>query len=214
MKPDIRGAAVMQQVADWLEKLGLGQYAQRFAENDISISVLPDLTDQDLKDIGVSLGHRRQLLREIANLDKTAAAPPSAPSVTAPAMPASTVTPHAEATAERRHVTVMFSDLVGSTALSARMDPEDLREVISAYQKCVEGETIRHRSAGREDFAGQPRGYGRGDAPFLPERANRKIRGRVCRLEGGRCGDGAGCVDRQRGGSLSSCETLGGPDRR
>ena len=58
----------MQQVADWLEKLGLGQYAQRFAENDISFSVLPDLTDQDLKDIGVSLGHRRQLLRAVAEL--------------------------------------------------------------------------------------------------------------------------------------------------
>jgi|HubBroStandDraft_6_1064221.scaffolds.fasta_scaffold758077_2 hypothetical protein len=74
----------MQQVADWLEKLGLGQYAQRFAENDISFSVLPDLTDQDLKDIGVSLGHRRQLLREIANLEKMAAASPSAPSLTPP----------------------------------------------------------------------------------------------------------------------------------
>jgi class 3 adenylate cyclase len=126
----------MQQVADWLEKLGLGQYAQRFPENDISFSVLPDLTDQDLKDIGVSLGHRRQLLREIANLDKTAAASPSAPSLTAPPI-ATTVAPHAEATGERRHVTIMFSDLVGSTALAARMDPEDLREVISAYQKCV-----------------------------------------------------------------------------
>src|SRR6516162_2925892 len=74
----------MQQIADWLQKLGLGQYARRFAENDISFSVLPDLTDQDLKDIGVSLGHRRQLLREIANLDKPAAASPSAPSVIAP----------------------------------------------------------------------------------------------------------------------------------
>jgi hypothetical protein len=63
-----RGAAAMPQVADWLEKLGLGQYAQRFAESDISFSVLPDLTDQDLKEIGVSLGHRRQLLRAIAEL--------------------------------------------------------------------------------------------------------------------------------------------------
>jgi len=70
----------MQQVADWLEKLGLGQYPQQFAENDISFSVLPDLT-QDLKDIGVSLGRRRQLLREIADLDKAAVAPPSAPSL-------------------------------------------------------------------------------------------------------------------------------------
>ena len=62
----------MQQIADWLQKLGLGQYAQRFAENDISVSILPDLTVQDLREIGVSLGHRRQLLREIARLDKTA----------------------------------------------------------------------------------------------------------------------------------------------
>jgi hypothetical protein len=73
----------MQRVADWLEKLGLGQYAQRFAENDISFSVLPDLTDQDLKDIGVSLGHRRHLLREIANLNKTATASPPTTSLTA-----------------------------------------------------------------------------------------------------------------------------------
>jgi class 3 adenylate cyclase len=127
----------MQQVTDWLEKLGLGQYAQRFAENEISFSVLSDLTDQDLKEIGVSLGHRRQFLREIANLDKTAAAASSAPSLTAPPIAAPPVEPQRESTGERRHVTVMFSDLVGSTALSARMDPEDLREVISAYQMCV-----------------------------------------------------------------------------
>jgi SAM domain (Sterile alpha motif) len=70
----------MQQVAVWLEKLGLGQYAQRFAENDISFSILPDLTDQDLEKIGVaSLGHRRQLLRAIANLGKTADALPPLP---------------------------------------------------------------------------------------------------------------------------------------
>src|SRR5215831_4929768 len=121
----------MQQIADWLEKLGLGQYAQGFAENDISFVVLPDLTDQDLEKIGVaSLGHRRQLLRAIAELK---GAPEPCTVATAP------VAPHD--TAERRQVTVMFSDLVGSTALSARMDPEDLREVISAYQKCV-AETV------------------------------------------------------------------------
>jgi class 3 adenylate cyclase len=120
----------MQQVCDWLEKHGLGQYAQRFAENDISFSVLPDLTDQDLKEIGVSLGHRRQLLRAIAKLPRPEEdAPRVAVTTTAPAAP--------QDTAERRQVTVMFSDLIGSTALSARMDPEDLREVISAYQKCV-----------------------------------------------------------------------------
>ena len=119
----------MQQVSDWLEKLGLGQYAQRFAENDISFSVLSDLTDQDLKEIGVSLGHRRQLLRAIAELSRREKEWSDASRCDcrrrAPR----------EDTAERRQVTVMFSDLVGSTALSARMDPEDLREVISAYQK-------------------------------------------------------------------------------
>jgi class 3 adenylate cyclase len=121
----------MQQIADWLQKLGLGQYAQRFAENDITFAILPDLTDQGLKELGVvSLGHRLQLLRAIAELKggETATSKPAA----------EPVAPSAQRdTAERRQVTVMFSDLVGSTALSARMDPEDLREVISAYQKCV-----------------------------------------------------------------------------
>jgi class 3 adenylate cyclase len=121
----------MQQIADWLQKLGLGQYAQRFAENDISFSILPDLTDQDLKEIGVaSLGHRRQLLRAITDLKGGEAVASKLTNETI-----SPVTPHE--TAERRQVTVMFSDLVGSTALSTRMDPEDLREVISAYQTSV-----------------------------------------------------------------------------
>src|SRR5262245_36666653 len=126
----------MQQIADWLENLGLGQYAQRFAENNIDFDILSDLTDQDLEKIGVtSVGHRRKLLRAIVNLkglDKITLAVAVAPPAT----------PRAADTAERRQVTVMFSDLVGSTALSARMDPEDLREVISAYQKCV-AEAVR-----------------------------------------------------------------------
>ena len=122
----------MQQIADWLEKLNLGQYAQRFAENDIDVSVLRHLTDADLEKIGVSLGHRRKILAAIAEL------PGVSPSKHEPA---DGVEPKPQETAERRQVTVMFSDLVGSTALSARMDPEDLREVISAYQRCV-AETV------------------------------------------------------------------------
>ena len=125
----------MQQVADWLEKLGLGQYAQRFVENDVSFSVLPDLTDQHLKEIGVSLGHRLQLLRAIAELTSREKDAPKV--AVAPAASAAT-----QDTAERRQVTVMFSDLVGSTALSARMDAEDLREIISSYQRCV-AETVK-----------------------------------------------------------------------
>jgi class 3 adenylate cyclase len=128
----------MQQIADWLEKLGLGQYAQRFAENDIDFDILSDLTDQDLEKIGVtSLGHRRKLLRAIANLKGVEQITPAVPVTAAPY-----AAPRAADTAERRQVTVLFSDLVGSTALSARMDPEDLREVISAYQKCI-AETVR-----------------------------------------------------------------------
>ena len=127
----------MQQIADWLQNLDLGQYAQRFAENDINFAILADLTDQDLKKIGVaSLGHRRQLLRAITELKGgETGTPKPATEYIAP------VTPHD--TAERRQVTVMFADLVGSTALSARMDPEDLREVIAAYRKCA-AETVRH----------------------------------------------------------------------
>src|SRR5499426_508665 len=128
----------MQQIADWLERLGLGQYAQRFAENDIDFEVLSDLTDQDLEKIGVaSVGHRRKLLRAIANLKGLETITPAVAIAAGP--PA---TPRAADTAERRQVTVMFSDLVGSTALSARMDPEDLRELISAYHKSV-AEAVR-----------------------------------------------------------------------
>ena len=113
----------MQQIADWLEELGMSEYAERFAENDIDTSVLGHLTDQDLKDLGVSLGHRRKILAAIAGYRAILLSPPP--------------DPKPQDAAERRQVTVMFSDLVGSTALSARMDPEDLRDVISAYQKCV-----------------------------------------------------------------------------
>ena len=123
----------MQQIADWLERLGLSEYAQRFAENGIDISVLRYLTEQDLKDIGVLLGHRRKMLAAIAALA-------GAPAATGP--PPAAVEPKPHDSAERRQVTVMFSDLVGSTALAASMDPEDLGEVVAAYQKCV-AETVR-----------------------------------------------------------------------
>src|SRR5215471_6635016 len=122
----------MQRMEDWLRKLGMSEYARRFTENDIDTSVLRHLTDQDLKELGVSLGHRRKMLAAIAEL---ASAVPGSP------QPAVTE-PKTHDTAERRQVTVMFSDLVGSTALSARMDPEDLRELISAYQKCA-AEAVR-----------------------------------------------------------------------
>ena len=102
----------MQQIVEWLEKLGLSEYAQRFAENRIDFSVLRDLTDQDLKDLGIVLGDRRKLLRAIAELS-------GAPTETS--KPPAGLEPKPVDAAELRQVTVMISDLVGSTALSARM---------------------------------------------------------------------------------------------
>jgi class 3 adenylate cyclase len=129
----VRGRVrAVHEIAEWLEKLGMSEYAQRFAENDIDASVLPHLTDQSLKELGVSLGHRLKILAAVREL-----AGPT-PAALKPSDQAATP----RDSAERRQVTVMFSDLVGSTALSARMDPEDLREVISAYQKCV-AETVQ-----------------------------------------------------------------------
>src|ERR1700739_377741 len=129
----IWGAAM--DVVVWLRSLGLERYEAEFRDNEIDERVLPNLTQEDLKEIGVGpVGHRRMLLEAIAALH--ADAPGKLPSADVAAKSsAPNVSP--DDRAERRQVTVMFSDLVGSTALSARMDPEDLREVISAYQKCV-----------------------------------------------------------------------------
>jgi len=119
-------------VGGWLRSLGLGQYEAAFHENAIDDTVLPSLTAEDLKDLGVGIvGHRRKLLDAIAALRADA-------SLKAPSPDAFLETDQSpKESAERRQVTVMFADLVGWTALSARMDPEDLREVIAAYQKCA-----------------------------------------------------------------------------
>ena len=100
----------------------MGKYAQQFAENAIDLSVIRDLTEEDLKDLGVLLGHRRKILRAIAELDAGASTPIEAVSE-----------PLLRGEAQRRHLTVMICDLVGSTSLSARLDPEDMRVVIDAY---------------------------------------------------------------------------------
>lgn len=111
-------------VAVWLRDLGLEQYETLFRENDIGAEVLGDLTDGDLEKIGVSLGHRKRLFKAIVLLGGFVAPPRAAAPV---------IRPVADA-AERRQLTVMFCDLVGSTAPSVRLDPEDMREVIRAYQ--------------------------------------------------------------------------------
>ena len=120
------------EIGSWLRSLGLERYETAFRENEIDDTVLPSLTAEDLKDLGVGIvGHRRKLLDAIAVLGAYAGA--KAQTAEAPSI----FPKPSQDAAERRQVTVMFSDLVGSTALSARMDPEDLREVISRYQKCV-----------------------------------------------------------------------------
>jgi class 3 adenylate cyclase len=122
-------------VSEWLRGLGLQQYAPAFHDNDVDGEVLPELTTDDLISMGVtSVGHRRKLLAAIASLRATAPNHDVAQSgASAPSAPA----PAPSGGAERRQLTVMFCDLVGSTALSARLDPEDLREVIGAYHRAV-----------------------------------------------------------------------------
>ncbi|MCK1739813.1 AAA family ATPase [Bradyrhizobium sp. 139] len=116
----------MHQIGDWLKKLGMSEYTERFAENRIDLSVLPDLTDQDLEKLGLLLGDRRKMLRAIREVARYTPVTPN-PAVTE-ARP--------RVAAERRQLTVMFCDLVGSTVLSARLDPEDLRAIIGAYHHC------------------------------------------------------------------------------
>ena len=118
-------------IADWLRGLGLAKYAPAFDENAIDWDVLPGLTTDDLKEIGVAaLGDRRRLLAAIAALGEGAL--PAAPSQVMSSAPAE---------AERWQLTVVFCDLVGSTPLSTRFDPEDLREIIGDYHRCV-GDTV------------------------------------------------------------------------
>src|ERR1700751_3097650 len=127
-------------IADWLRRLGLEQYAPAFAANDIEAEILPELTAEDLAGLGVtSIGHRRKLLAAIAGL--RAEASDSANPLSNPPLPGLgpgiTGEGRVGAEAERRQLTVMFCDLVGSTELSTRFEPEDLRDIIGAYHRCV-----------------------------------------------------------------------------
>src|SRR5450631_3600496 len=147
----------MQQIAEWLGSLGLGQYTQRFGENGIDVSVLRHLTDADLAALGVLLGHRRKMLAAIADLSGAVAS-------AAPLPP--TTEPKPQDAAERRQLTVMFVDLVGSTALSARLDPEDMREIVGAYHRgCAEqitkagGFVTKYMGDGVLAYFGYPRAH-------------------------------------------------------
>ena len=124
---------MVRDIAEWLEKLKLGQYAKAFADNDVDQDLLFELSDEDLVKLGItSLGHRKRLFKEIAALRSNA---PLARSLELAEPPAPR--PYSDTDAERRQLTVMFCDLVGSTELSGQLDPEDLREVLRRYQNAV-----------------------------------------------------------------------------
>jgi class 3 adenylate cyclase len=145
-------------VVAWLRGLGLDRYAPAFRDNDVDAEILPELTADDLIGLGVtSIGHRRKLLAAIAALGT------DIPAATVPAAPRD---PPAQADAERRQLTVMFCDLVGSTALAARLDPEDLREVIAAYHRSVaevvagfDGFVAKYMGDGVLVYFGYPRAH-------------------------------------------------------
>jgi hypothetical protein len=148
--------------------------AGAFAENGIDVSVLPHLTDQDLKDIGVLLGHRRKILAAVAELPgkSPSASKPFPPLVeardrhtTEPSQPAPVAPPPTEAMGERRHVTVMFCDLVDSTGIAAKLDAEEWRDLVGAY---IDAASVRGRGNGRQ---GRQEAWRRADGAVRLSRA-------------------------------------------
>ena len=167
----------MKGIAQWLASIGLTEYAQLFADNAIDLSVLRDLTEQDLKDLGILLGHRCKILRAIAELDGATSA--LTETATAPAL---------REDAERCHLTVMNCDLVGSTVLSVRLDPEDMRAVIDAYHaacaritRTYDGFLAQFRGDGIVAYFGYPHAHE--DNAERTVRAALDIIGAVARLE-------------------------------
>jgi class 3 adenylate cyclase len=148
----------MYTVTQWLEQLGLPQYTEVFAENDVDLEALRFLTEGDLEKLGISLGNRKKLLNAIASFDGNAIR------VSASGEAAQQQSPHTEA--ERRQLTVLFCDLVGSTELSRRLDPEQLRELMRAYQQACgsvieryDGHVAQYLGDGLMVYFGWPRAH-------------------------------------------------------
>jgi SAM domain (Sterile alpha motif)/Adenylate and Guanylate cyclase catalytic domain len=147
-------------IASWLRSLGLGEYEPTFREHKIDSEVLTELAEPDLEKLAIPLGHRKRLLKAIRALQTEA--PASEPTT----LPASEPALDSSQPAERRQVTVMFCDLVGSTALSTRLDPEDLREVIGGFQRRMaqtisqfEGFVARYLGDGVLAYFGYPHAH-------------------------------------------------------
>ena len=131
----------MNAINQWLETLGLGQYAEVFAANDIDMEVLPELTEEDLKTLGVSMGHRKKLMKAVVALSApdTESLPETAPT---PAPPAPST--RAPSEGERRQATVLFSDLSGYTAMNETLDPEEVEGLMSRIKAEALGIVERH----------------------------------------------------------------------
>ena len=149
-------------IAAWLGELGLERYAQAFRENAIDAEVLPELTDADLEKLGILLGHRKKLLKAIAMLQAGEAAP-AAPAKAAAQAPRES---RRATEAERRQLTVLICDLVGSTDLTAKLDPEDMGQVIRAYQECCaqvvrrwDGHIAKYLGDGVLTYFGYPKAH-------------------------------------------------------
>ena len=150
--------SIDEEITAWLDGIGLVQYATIFAENAIDLDILPDLTEADLERLGVALGHRKRILRAIAALLDARSAPAASAPARGPALP--------QSEAERRQLTVLFCDLVGSTALAVQLDPEDLRDVIRGFQGCcaaviaqMGGHVARFMGDGLLAYFGYPRAH-------------------------------------------------------
>src|ERR1700739_3104157 len=193
------GTNCMSDLRDWLRGNNLEQYADAFEANDIDLDILADLDDHDFAQLGLSLGNRRRLLKAIAarnadaapistsdktsSLDKSSSAPPLSSGEKSPAPEEA-----GSGDAERRQVTVMFADMVGSTALSAKLDPELLGGLIRRYQDAVAGAIGRYggfvakfMGDGVLAYFGFPRGYE--DAAERAVRAAINILAQVARIE-------------------------------
>ena len=144
-------------VRTWLSSLGLDQYETVFREHRIEPDVLPELTDQHLRDIGIPLGHRLRILRAVRQLTSDASGT---------ARPVVAFEAPAQDGAERRHMTVMFCDLLGLTAMTSQLDPEDMADLIRAFQGVVatavtrfDGHVARWVGDGATIYFGYPRAH-------------------------------------------------------
>ena len=187
-------------VGGWLRSLGLAQYEPMFRAHEIDSEVLPELSEGDLEKLGMPLGHRKRLMKAIAALGDRSAAP--AEKVSAPIEPAP------RESAERRYLTVMFCDLVGSTALSTKLDPEDLRVVMGTYHQCVaatvarfDGFVAKYMGDGVLIYFGYPQAH--------EHDAERSVRTGLALIDGGECAS----ITRATSGSCRYCDGIGGRGR-